>query len=100
MDKMKIFSVFLSFAVLLGLTGNVLYESQIDVAQSSLGGAVITLLVGIVVAVNLLPIIFNQTNTLETDAGGYLDTNEESIIGVWNILIIVGVMLAIIGIAM
>lgn len=73
---------------------------QLVTNEASIVSMVVYLLIGIVVATHLLPTIFNNTAVLETDSAGDLDTNEESLIGTWNILIIVGIMLAIIGVAM
>lgn len=102
--KLKVLSVLCSLVMCLAFASSVVvseqYEERYEHYESNLGKGVITLLVGIVIAVNILPIIFNQTTTLETDTAGDLDTNEESLIGTWNILIIVGVMLGIIAIAM
>ncbi len=67
------------------------------VEESSIITVMVALVVGVVVATALLPTIFNQTAVLEADTAGDLDTDEEALIGVWNILIIVGVMIAIIG---
>ena len=80
--------------------GQVVYEDGMDerVEEANLAKAIVGLLVGIVVATNLLPTIFNQTTTLEADANDDLDASEEGLIGVWPIIIIVGVMMAIIGI--
>ena len=71
-------------------------ESQYQ--EGSIIGLVVGALVGIVVAVALIPTIANQTADLEENAN--LSTAEQSLVGLWPLLIIVGVMMAIIGIAL
>jgi len=75
-------------------------DSQIEASESSIVGMIVGALVGVVVAVALIPTIANQTTTLETDTAGDLDTAEEDLVGLWPLLIIVGVMMAIIGLAL
>lgn len=100
----KVLSIAFTLAFTFACIGNFVYAEsfedrlEYEVYEESLGKIVVSLLLGIVVAVNVLPIIFNQTNTLESNAD--LDTNEQSLVSTWNILIIVGVMMAIIGIVM
>lgn len=115
MDKKNaILSLVLSFVMIGAFLGQGLYDEVM--AQSQLEGfenledfetydgnivkVVVGLLIGVVIATNLLPTVFNQTYALEQDDLGDLDTNEESLIGTWNIIIIAGIMLAIIGIVM
>lgn len=72
--------------------------SQVEVIESSIVGLIVGALVGVVVAVALIPTIANQTATLETNAD--LDTSEQTLVGLWPLFIIVGVMMAIIGMAL
>ena len=70
------------------------------VEEQGIVGMVVGALVGVLVASALLPTIANQTVTLETDSAGDLSVGEESLIGTWILLVIVGVMLGIIGLAL
>ena len=82
-----------------GLMGQISYDG-LEVRESGIVGLIVGSLVGVLVASALLPVIANQTTTLEADAAGDLETSEEGLIGTWNLLIIVGVMLAIISLAL
>jgi hypothetical protein len=73
-------------------------ESTIERYEQSIIGLIVGALVGVVVAVALLPTIANQTNTLKAD--DELTDSEQSLVGLWTLLIIVGVMMAIIGMAL
>ena len=99
----KIFGIVMALS-LIGLTGlsfsGIAVTDPIEVCEASIAGMLIGALVGVVVAAALLPIIGNQTTTLETDSAGDFSTSEESLIGLWPTLIIVGVMMAIIGFAL
>ena len=75
-------------------------EEEYETYSSGLITGIIGIVVGVAVATAILPNVFNNTHTLETDSAGDLDTNEESLIGVWNIVIIAGVMLSILAIVM
>lgn len=68
--------------------------------EAGIVGLIVGSLVGVLVASALLPTIANQTAVLETDTAGDLSTGEESLIGTWILLVIVGVMLGIIGLAL
>jgi len=86
-------------------------DEKVEIYNSDIVTLVVGALVGIVVAVALIPTIANQTTTLEDDyqdnatgvstshSGdtGDLDSAEEDLVGLWPLLIIVGVMMAIIG---
>lgn len=58
---------------------------------------IISGLVTVVIAVALLPTIANQTANLETDAAGDLDTTEETLIGLWPLLLIIGIAMTFVG---
>ena len=99
--SMKILSFALSLAMVFGFCANNFYADAWEERGTNNGsviGLIVSLVVGVTVASALLPTVFNQTADLEEDTAGDLDTDEEALIGVWNILIIVGVMLAIIGV--
>lgn len=75
-------------------------ENYFDgIHTQSIIGVLVGALVGVVVAVSLIPTIANQTAVLEADDDN-LSASEQQLVGLWPLLIIVGVMLAIIGIAM
>lgn len=93
-----IFSIIASALLISCFIGGSVIGQETDVVESSIGAMVITALVGVVIAVALLPIIANQTATLENDTN--LDTSEQTLVGLWPLLIIVGVMMAIIGFAL
>lgn len=103
MNQTKIFAMFIGgllcalgcFAV-----SGAYVNDPVEVAEASIAGMLVGALVGVVVAGALLPIIGNQTTVLETDSAGDFSTSEESLIGLWPTLIIVGVMMAIIGFAL
>lgn len=90
-------SVALSCLLLTGFLASPVLGQAIDVEQGNIIKLILGIVIGVTVAGALLPGIFNDTATLETDSAGDLDTSEEGLIGVWNILIIVAVMMAIVG---
>ena len=92
------FTILSAFAILGCMASPAVYQPQVE--ESSIVGLIVGALVGVVVAVALLPTIANQTASLEADTAGDLDTSEEALIGLWPLLIIVGVMMAIIGMAL
>lgn len=101
----RILSVLASICLLGAFLGSNVYADTFEdrlynIDESSIAGMLVGALVGVVVAGALLPVIANQTAVLETDSAGDLDTNEETLIGLWPLLIIVGVMMAIIGFAL
>jgi len=83
-----------------GLSATFSNDLMVEAEESSIVGMIVGALVGVVVAVALIPTIANQTAALERDTAGDLETAEESLIGLWPLLIIVGVMMAIIGLAL
>lgn len=99
MKKAWILSLVVSVAIL-GLSFVPATAGEVDVEKQSIGGMVVGALVGVVIAVALIPVIANQTADLERDTPEDLDTSEETLVGLWPLLIIVGVMMAIIGMAL
>lgn len=103
-NKLTIFaSLIMALAVVSSFSASALFydDTRVDniiAEEASIGGMVIGLLVGIVIAVNLMPIIANQTASLESNAD--LDSSEQTLVGLWTLLIIVGIMMAIIGVAL
>lgn len=98
-------SAILTCLMIVGLIGNVVVgQSQqveaFEVNESSFIRGIIGLVIGMAVATSLLPNVFNDTATLQADANGDLDPNEEGLIGTWNIVIIAGIILGIIGMVM
>lgn len=97
-------SIAISGIMLLAFCGNHVYyegfEDRYEVHDANIVKLLVGALVGVVVAGALMPIIANQTAVLETDSVGDLSTQEESLIGLWPLLVIVGVMIAIIGFAL
>lgn len=96
----KYISIALSFCVLSCFIGASVMSEPAGVNESGIIGLIVGSLVGVVVAVALIPTIANQTATLELDTAGDLDTTEETLIGLWPLLIVLGVMLAILGYAL
>jgi len=72
-------------------------EREHEAYTSGIIGGVVSLVIGVAVAVAMLPNVFNDTAELEADSAGDLDSSEESLIGTWNVVIIAGIMLMIIG---
>jgi len=88
----------ISALAILGCGFNSVTASETGIQEASIVGLVVGALVGVVVAVALLPTIANQTGTLESNAD--LSTAEQGLVGLWPLLIIMGVMMAIIGMAL
>lgn len=100
--QMALTSVALSFMMVVAFTGSNLYaENYADriAYESSIASMLILALVGVIIAGALLPIIANQTAVIEADTTNF-SSNEISLIGLWPLLIVVGVMMAIIGFAL
>lgn len=74
-------------------------QTDYETYSSSVIGAMFGMVVGVYVAVAILPMIFNQTAVLERDAAGDLSDSEESLVSVWNIVIIAGFMGLLFGVA-
>lgn len=103
MKKNTLLSVAFTLIVCVAAIGNYAYadgfEERIEGrTEASIPGMIVGALVGVVVAAALLPTIANTTATLEDNTD--LDTAEQTLVGQWTLLIIVGVMLAIIGLAL
>jgi len=94
----KFLTLACAFTFVFALTaGSMVYNDYYDVA--GIPGMVIGALVGVVFAVTLLPIIGNQSNELEADSTNFTST-ERTIIGLWPLLIVLGVVFALVGWAM
>lgn len=63
--------------------------------ESSFIGAFVGMIVGGLVAVNVLPIFANQTATLEENDD--LDSNEQGLVGTWTMFVIIAVIGFIVG---
>lgn len=112
--KMVLFSVIASCIMLGAMTVGQLadkdthvfgYNYNINVMETEfeengIVGLVVGALVGILVATALLPVIADNINTLEEDTNDNFSQDEEDLIGTWNLLIIVGIMIAIVGLAL
>lgn len=75
-----------------------IHYRNLEVQHSSIATFVVAILVGVVVANALIPTIANQTAQLETNTD--LETEEQDLVGIWDLVIIVGVMLMIIKMAL
>lgn len=76
---------------------NAFFENQ--AVEAGIVGLIVSALIGVIIAGALGPTIFEQIHDLENDTGSHLSTGEENLIGTWTLLIIVGVMMAIISMA-
>lgn len=94
-----VFALVASFVVLGAICGASPLAQDANY-EAGIVGMIVGALVGVVVAVALIPVIANQSATLQTDSAGDLDTSEEALIGLWPLLVIVGVMMGIIGLAL
>jgi hypothetical protein len=97
-NKMKLMTVAVSLLFCFGIVSSIAFSKEVNVDQASVG-LIIGGLVTVIVAGALLPLIVNQTAELSANEE-ITGTNMESLIGLWPLLIVVGVMLAIIGIAL
>ena len=114
--KLKIFSVFATLVVCIGGVAGIAFADQFDaridnhvlfwqleqekqeqlrVEKQSIGGALIGLLMGIIIANAVVPLIANQTADLEGNAD--LDSNEQDLVGLWTTLVILAVTVMIVG---
>lgn len=71
---------------------------NLELEHASIATFIVAILVGVVVANALIPTIANQTAQLE--ANDDLETAEQDLVGIWDLVIIVGVMLMIIKMAL
>lgn len=71
---------------------------NLEADHASIATFVVAILVGVVVANALIPTIANQTAQLEANTD--LETEEQDLVGIWDLVIIVGVMLMIIKMAL
>lgn len=79
-----------------GFASGIDYEAH----EGGIVGGIIGAFVGILVATTIGPIIFNDTAELERDTAGDLDASEETIVGTWTLFVVLGVMMAVIGLFM
>lgn len=94
-----LFSVAVALIFCATMTYAVAVEGDIFITyEVGIGGAIVGALVTVLLAVNVIPIIANQTNALESNAD--LNTGEQSLVGTWVLFVIIGVMLVIIGSAL
>ena len=96
MYKHKVLFAVLASALFISL-GAVSVQNA-GVMESGAAGIVVSALIAVVIAGALLPTIFNQTTTLAENEE--VDDTSEVIIGLWPLLVVIGVALAIIGIAL
>jgi len=71
------------------------YQKEIEVKESSFVGGFMGAIVGLLVAVNVVPIIANMTATLEENDD--LDSSEQALVGTWVLFLIITVIGMILG---
>jgi uncharacterized membrane protein YccC len=95
--KHKYLGAFVISALMLtGFMVSPVCQSNID--ESSIVGLIVGALVGVVVAVALLPTIANQSSTLAVNAD--LDDASQTLVRLWPLFVVIGVFMAIIGMAL
>lgn len=96
-ESKKYTLVFTILTAICFLSAICIAEPVHDINESSVITMVVGALVAVLIAVNLLPIIANNTAELENNTD--LTENEQSLVGTWDILIIIGVMIGIVAMA-
>lgn len=86
---------FISAVCLVGAFASPVCQSNVD--ESSILNLIVYALIGVVIAVALIPTIANQSHLLEINAE--LDGASQTLVGLWPLLVVVGVFLAIIKLA-
>lgn len=100
--KIMALALFCASLMVMGIAvGNVLSaDAHVEIMESSVIGLVVGGMIAVIIAGALLPTIFNQSDNAVDEAEDFNRDTEAALIDLWPLLIVVGVMLAIIGMAL